>query len=287
MDIGLFYAANVGRVIRMVTLKSIGAFIVHFIEGAIIGIGFILPGVSGGALAAIFGLYERIVNFISHITKDFISNLLFFLPIGLGALAGIFAIARPLGFILTRWETWCLWFFIGIIAGTLPKLWREAGSKGRKKIHYAIFILSFIVSLTFFIAIRFLSIELPVNPLTRILSGVMVALGVLVPGIASSVLLIIFGLYKPLLLAFENFDIASLLFVGAGGALCLFSFSFLMSKLLEKAYTGTYHVIFAIVVASTMTILPPYDYTSPAAAYCFIFFAAGAAIGVLLSKMEK
>ena len=61
----------------------------RFIKGMFIGSGFILPGVSGGALAAIFGLYERMIAFLANVTKDFKKNVLFFLPVGIGALAGI------------------------------------------------------------------------------------------------------------------------------------------------------------------------------------------------------
>lgn len=46
-------------------------WILRFIKGIFIGSGFILPGVSGGALAAVFGVYERIISFLAHITRDF------------------------------------------------------------------------------------------------------------------------------------------------------------------------------------------------------------------------
>jgi len=64
-------------------------WILRFFKGAVIGMDFVLPGISGAALAVVFGLYEKIVMFIANIRKDFIKNLLFFLPVGLGALLGI------------------------------------------------------------------------------------------------------------------------------------------------------------------------------------------------------
>ena len=106
-------------------------WILRFFKGALIGTGFILPGVSGGALAAIFGLYQRIVSFIAHITRDFIKNCLFFIPIGFGALFGMFLLARPLSFFLENYNAQVIWGFIGCIIGTLPSLWKEAGKEGR------------------------------------------------------------------------------------------------------------------------------------------------------------
>ena len=57
------------------------SWITRLIKGIIIALGFILPGVSGGVLASILGLYERIISFLAHVTTDFTKNILFFLPV--------------------------------------------------------------------------------------------------------------------------------------------------------------------------------------------------------------
>jgi len=97
-----------------------------------IGSGFILPGVSGGALAAIFGLYERMIAFLANVTKDFKKNVLFFLPVGIGALAGIVVLSFGVSYLLGNFETIILWFFIGCIVGTIPALWKEAGKEEKE-----------------------------------------------------------------------------------------------------------------------------------------------------------
>ena len=53
-------------------------WMLRFVKGMFIGSGFILPGVSGGALAAVFGMYERLISFLAHLTKNFKENVLFF-----------------------------------------------------------------------------------------------------------------------------------------------------------------------------------------------------------------
>ena len=117
----------------------------RFIKGMFIGSGFILPGVSGGALAAIFGLYERMIAFLANVTKDFKKNFLFFLPVGIGALAGIVVLSFGVSFLLGNFETIILWFFIGCIVGTIPALWKEAGKEGRSTRDILILLASFIV----------------------------------------------------------------------------------------------------------------------------------------------
>lgn len=105
----------------------------RFIKGMFIGSGFILPGVSGGALAAVFGIYERIISFLAHITKNFKENVLFFIPVGLGGLTGVFVLSFAVSFLLGEFETIMLWFFVGCIIGTIPALWKEAGKKAEEQ----------------------------------------------------------------------------------------------------------------------------------------------------------
>ena len=68
-------------------------WMLRFVKGMFIGSGFILPGVSGGALAAVFGMYERLISFLAHLTNNFKENVLFFLPVGLGGVTGIFLLS--------------------------------------------------------------------------------------------------------------------------------------------------------------------------------------------------
>lgn len=69
-------------------------------KGLVIGIGAIVPGVSGGSLAVILGLYERLTNAIGDISKDFKKNILFFLPIALGGIVGVLAFSRIMKYLL-------------------------------------------------------------------------------------------------------------------------------------------------------------------------------------------
>ena len=264
-------------------------WILRFFKGAIIGTGFILPGVSGGALAAIFGLYQRIVSFIAHITKDFIKNVFFFLPVGLGALFGIFLLARPLSFFLENYEAQVIWGFIGCIIGTLPSLWKEAGKNGREKRHYLILGLTTLIGFCLlFAAKNFLEIQMPLNFITWIFAGFLIALGVLVPGMSPSNFLVYLGMYKPMVDAFKIMDLLILLPILLGGVACLFSLSSLIDMLLRKIYAGLFHFVVGIVIASTFMIVPlNYDYMSSGTVVCLAAMIAGFALGFWMSKLEE
>jgi putative membrane protein len=264
-------------------------WILRFFKGAIIGTGFILPGVSGGALAAVFGLYERIVSFIAHITRDFIKNVLFFIPVGLGALLGMFLLARPLAFFLENFEVQVLWGFIGCIIGSLPLLWKEAGKKGRHKRHYAILALTVVIGFgLLYMTKNFLDVQLPLNVITWICAGFLIALGVLVPGLSPSNFLVYLGMYKPMVDGFKTLDGMVLLSILVGFAVCLFSLSALMDMFFKKAYTGLFHFVVGIVLASTFMIVPVrYNYLSIGLLGCAIALLAGIGLGFWMSKLEE
>jgi putative membrane protein len=264
-------------------------WILRFLKGALIGTGFILPGVSGGALAAVFGFYERIISFIAHITRDFLKNVLFFTPVGLGALLGMFLLARPLSFFLEHYETQVLWGFIGCIIGTLPALWKEAGKKGRSGRHCVILALTAVIGFCLLYAVKnFLAIEVPLHFITWIFAGVLIALGVLVPGMSPSNFLVYLGLYKPMVDAFKTLDVFTLLPIFLGLVLCLFSLSALMDMLFRKAYPDLFHVVVGIVIASTLMIVPVnYSYLSAGTFICVLAALVGAGLGFWMSRLEE
>jgi putative membrane protein len=271
-----------------VNKQAAADWFLRFLKGALIGTGFILPGVSGGALAAVFGLYERIINFIAHLTRDFVKNVLFFIPVGLGALAGMVILSRPLSFFLEHYEVYVLWFFIGAILGTLPALWKEAGKEGRQSRHILIMAATFLIGFTFlFFAEKLFSGHFPLNFGTWIAAGVLIALGVLVPGMSPSNFLVYMGMYKPMVDAFKTLDMLTLLPIALGAAICLFSLSKVMDTLFKKAYAGLFHFILGIVFASTVMIVPvSYNYLQPAALVCVGTVIAGAALGFWMSRLE-
>jgi putative membrane protein len=269
--------------------RGVIGWLLRFLKGALIGTGFILPGVSGGALAAIFGLYQRIVSFIAHITKDFIKNVLFFIPVGLGALCGMFLLARPLSFFLEYYEAQVIWGFIGCIIGTLPSLWKEAGKEGRAKRHYVIVAVTAVISFCLlFAAKNYLNAQMPLNFLTWIFAGFLIALGILVPGMSPSNFLVYLGMYKPMVDAFKIMDVLILLPLFLGVVICLFSLSSLIDILLRKIYAGMFHFVVGIVIASTFLIVPlNYNYASVGTLACAAAMLAGCALGFWMSRLEE
>ncbi|GEK92179.1 DUF368 domain-containing protein [Alkalibacterium kapii] len=266
-------------------------WLLRVLKGTLIGSGAILPGVSGGALAAVFGLYEPLILFISDITNQFVKGIRYFLPVGIGALLGVFVLSYPLDYGLQYYPVHVLWAFIGAILGTLPTLYREAGKNGRKSSHIFLAIFtSIIMFILLFWANRNLDLQVEQTNVTWLLSGAIFASGFIVPGLSPSNFLIYLNLYQPLTRAIRVLDFSILIPVAIGALVCVFLFAKAIRYLLKIAYATVFHFVFGVVVASTAIIAPSLDMYGSLAALDYgmviLFFFLGLALGLWMGRLE-
>ena len=269
-------------------------WIFRVVKGMFIGSGFILPGVSGGALAAVFGIYERMIAFFANLKKDFKENVLFFIPVGLGMAVGVFLLSFPISILLESSKTYVLWFFIGCILGTLPALFHQAGKKGWKYWHLGLMIV--VCALAYWLLQLFEkggAATLPAGFITWILAGVLIGLGVVVPGLSPSNLLLYLqldqggSLYTGMTNAIKARDFGVVIPLLIGVAACVLLLSKLMNYVFNKAYAALYHAILGFVIASTLIIVPlDFNYLSVGGLICLAVCAAGAALALFMSKLE-
>ena len=236
--------------------RKIIDWLLRFLRGAAIGMDFVLPGISGAALAVVFGLYERIVGFIANVTKDFFKNILFFLPVGLGGLLGIYLISHPISFLKETYLTPFLWFFVGAILGTIPELWQKSGEKGRKPIHIILLVTVFIIGTAVFLITLGQSLGFEPNPVMAFFAGAAVALIVFIPGFSSSTFLLLIGLYDVVIHSYKNFseNLSFLIPFAIGMLIFIFPFSKGIELLIKKVFSGFYHVIIGFVLASAVLV---------------------------------
>lgn len=263
-------------------------WLLRMAKGIIVGTGFILPGVSGGALAAIFGLYERMISFVAHLSRDFKQNFLFFLPVGIGMLSGIVLLSYPLGYCLEHYLAPTMWLFIGTIIGTFPALWKEAGKHGREIKHLAIMMAALVGGLAFLLfGIGFIG-EVQQSFISWLIAGGIIALGILIPGLSPSNFLLYMGLYEAMVDGFKRFDLTVIVPLAIGGAICMLLLSKLVDLLFEKAYAVLFHIILGVVIASTLMIIPAGEqYTGLKLLVCAITCLAGAGLGLWMSGLEE
>lgn len=270
--------------------KTTDTFWKRFFKGVVIALGFILPGVSGGVLAAILGIYERLLGFMAHFRRNFKRDFWYFVPVGLGGIVGIALLSAPLEYLLAHAQVIILWGFAGAIIGTLPALMKTATSRApRDWLDGVWFFGTFIISAGLLYFMSELFGTLPANFGGFIVAGALIALGVLVPGLSPSNLLLILGLFTPMLTGFKRLDIVGVyLPIAIGGILAMALFSKLMDHLLVKFHSRVYHFILGIVLASTMLILIPNPYAAESISYAhatlstYLFSAIALAVGIAL-----
>ena len=274
------------------------SWLARLIKGIVIALGFILPGISGGVLAAILGIYERMIGFLAHPFKDFKENVLYFIPVAIGMLLGIGLFSYPIEYLLENYQVFVLWSFAGAIIGTIPSLLKESTRESdRDKIDLAWFWTTFIISGIGLYALNFVVGILTPSFLNFILAGSLLALGVLVPGLSPSNLLLILGLYAPMLTGFKTFDLfGTFLPMGIGAGATLIIFSKLMDYALNNYHSRVYHFIIGIVLSSTILIVIPNAGNTESIQYIGLslvnyvlisfFFALGIWMGIWMSKLE-
>lgn len=266
---------------------SIADWLLRLVKGVIIGIGFITPGLSGGVLAVVFGLYEPLMRFLANLKEKFVKNLLFFIPVGIGGGIGVVAFSAVVDWAFTHYAAPFIWLFIGFIAGTFPSLFKTAGKNGRKAWHW---ILLVIVAFGMFLFMNWMetikNVTLPPSFVNWLMSGALIGLGVVVPGMSPSNFLIYLGLYQPMANGIKNLDLGVIIPLALGLILCVLLFAKLVSWLFNRAYTFMYHLILGIVVGSTLAIIPA-GVSGWTIALCAVLFLLGFAASFALAKVDE
>ena len=250
--------------------------------------GAILPGLSGGALAAIFGIYEPLINFISNVKKNFKANIKFFIPVVFGGAFGVFILSHILSYLLEHNLAEISIFFVGCMLGIFPSLIKQSGAKGREPIHIVLAVGVAIASFLLLSNLRSLEpvpdpSTITTNTRTWLTSGAVIGLGLTFPGLSPSNFLMYFGLYQPLNVAISHFDFAILVPVSIGGFVSVILTAKLVAYLLRVAYAVVYHVILGLVLTSTVMIVPREFNSNLMVALCL---ATGLSVGILMSRWE-
>ena len=105
-------------------------FLINTAQGAVIGVAMIIPGVSGGTLAVLMNVYDKLINSISNLRRDFKNSIKFLLPILLGAGIAVAAMYFPLKYALKYAPFPTVMLFAGLMAGSFPKIVKDGLKQG-------------------------------------------------------------------------------------------------------------------------------------------------------------
>ena len=260
---------------------------IRLVKGAIVGLGFITPGLSGGVLAVVLNIYEPLMRFLGNLKHKFMKNLLYFIPVGIGGALGVVAFSAVVDWAFQYYPAQFTWLFIGFIAGTFPSLFKTAGKQGRKSYHWLVLI-AFAAGILLFM--RWMetiqNVQLAENFWNWLLSGALIGLGVVVPGLSPSNFLIYLGLYQPMANGISTLNFGVIIPLAIGGLLSVLLLARLISALFNRAYTFMYHLILGVVIGSTLAIIPS-GVAGWTIAVCVGLFLFGAACSYGLAKVDE
>ncbi|MEZ7866431.1 MAG: DUF368 domain-containing protein [Paludibacteraceae bacterium] len=276
-------------------------WIIRMVKGVIIGIGFILPGLSGGVLAVIFGLYDKILKFLANVKEDFIKNVLFFIPVGIGMAIGIFLFSVVVEKAFGKYAAIFICLFVGFVIGTFPSLYRTAGKQGRKTKDILIMLISALVLFGLMMLGEKQLMDVAPGILSWLGSGALISLGLIVPGMSPSNFLIYFGLYDKMASGIKDLDLSVIIPLIVGAVICVLLFAKLAAHLFRKYYSGMYHFILGMVIGSSVAIFPAIVFPAlkpevlsaaglsiaGAVLLCIAMLIAGTVASYLFSKVEE
>ncbi|MEG1987440.1 MAG: DUF368 domain-containing protein [Bacilli bacterium] len=246
--------------------------LILLIKGFFIGIANIIPGVSGGTLMITLGVYEQVIGAISHFFKYFKKNIKFLIPIGIGAVLSILLMSKVIGFCLEKYPFPTTLFFIGLILGGIPLIFKKVKGNIKSLPNWLIFLSAFSIVLVFtFISsgnriVSFSNLNI-LGYIMLIIVGVVASATMIIPGISGSFMLMLMGYYKPIIDTIRDLtnltnlghNLMILIPFGIGILVGIVLVAKLIEYLLKKYEIKTYAGVLGFVIASVIAIIVPLD----------------------------
>lgn len=233
-------------------------YVVTFAKSLVVGSTMLVPGVSGGSMSMILGIYTKLISSVSSFMKNKFRNSLFLTIFLAGSLIGIVSFSKP---ILHLIETYpMLYFFMGAVAGSVPLMFREAK------------LTKFSWTVPIYVAIGFLIVLFfemsPISNLTTnnatnwytylllVVAGFIAAIALVLPGISVSYMLLLMGLYDETMRAASEFYLPFLIPLGFGLVVGILLTTKLLENLMQNYPQPTFLIILGFILGSILELYP-------------------------------
>jgi len=240
-------------------------FIILSIKGFLMGAANVIPGVSGGTMALILGIYEELINAIRSINLKFVRCIThfnikealssvswpFLVPISLGVLLATFSLAEVLSWLLDRYPVIVWSFFFGLIVSSVITV-----SRVIKQWRILTIVAIVVGTITAYGLFGVIPVSTPNAPWFIFVSGFIAICAMILPGISGAYILVLLGKYHYILKALNNKDFFTLFIIGAGALVGLISFAQILGWLLKKYHDLTMAILIGLMCGSLRKIWP-------------------------------
>lgn len=254
-------------------------------KGYIIGATMTVPGVSGGSMAMVLGIYDRIISSVPEVfSKNFWKAFLFLLVAGVSGLIGALTASPLLKYLLSSFPLVVMYFFLGAITGSVPMVVRKSRLTRRNwpNIFFSLIGIALVLLIS---SIPEGVVDLGSgNVLVEIICGIGVSIGFVLPGISFSYLLVVLGIYEKLITSLSNLDFIPLIPLCIGLVIGIVGLAGLLKKAMEHHPTITFPIIMGFIFGSLPQVFPGLPRGTDVV-WCTLFFLFGA-VGIWFSSGE-
>ncbi|MGY0693660.1 DUF368 domain-containing protein [Virgibacillus sp. FSP13] len=261
-------------------------------RGMLMGASDVIPGVSGGTIAVLLGIYDRLIAAINGIfSKDWKKQLSFLIPLAIGVGIAILLLSRLIEWLFEHYAGPTQFFFLGLIIGILPYLFHQADAKST--FHTKHFVL-LVIGAILIGSMGFLQPDEPavikdITMSTYILlffSGFIASSAMILPGISGSFMLLIIGVYRTINGAISNLQLDILAVTGVGILIGIVVMSKIIHFFLSNYRIGTFALVIGLVIGSIVVVFPGWPTTMPLLFLSVAAFAIGLFVAYVLGRVE-
>ncbi|WP_242143858.1 MULTISPECIES: DUF368 domain-containing protein [unclassified Bacillus cereus group] len=232
-------------------------------RGFCMGVSDLIPGVSGGTIAVVLGIYEQLLAAISgFFSREWKKHLGFLIPLAIGVAAAFLTLSHVIKYLLANHYEPTQFFFLGLIVSILPMLMREADAKATFKGGHIVLLIiaAILVAIT-----AFFKPDKAADPITTLtilntiglfFAGWMASMAMLLPGISGSFILLIIGVYPTAIHALTTLNLPLIAVIGAGVVVGFVVSSKGISYLLSNYKSATFAAIIGLVIGSIAVVFP-------------------------------
>lgn len=263
-------------------------------RGILMGISDLIPGVSGGTIAFILGIYDRLLESISgFFSREWKKQLGFLVPLGIGIVITLLLFSRFIEFLLENHYEATQFFFMGLILGVLPYIMKQAEVKKNFTARHLVILLVIGAALA---SMAFIQTDDNVAPITELslptffllfFSGWIASMAMLLPGISGSFILLLIGVYSTAINALSTLNLPIVLAIGAGVMVGFVVSSKAISYLLEHFTYVTYAAIIGLILGSLFVVFPGFAADPMTLVTSLITFTIGLLFTLWFSSPKK
>lgn len=236
-----------------------------FLKGMAMGAADVVPGVSGGTIALITGIYPKLLDAISKLKPSLLEDLSkrgithvskkihfhFLITLFAGIFASLLTLAKGISYLLDFYSILVWSFFLGLITGSVLLIAKQI--KGKRNL-----ILTFgFIGMSLAIIIGLLPAKEDTSTLSYLFfSGALAACAMILPGISGSFILVILGSYQPILQAVHERDLKTIAIVGIGAVAGLLSFAKILKWFFQRFPNSTLALMTGFITGSIPAVWP-------------------------------